>query len=69
MTLKEKVAEIQPDKVSDSGKIKGCPWCYPYLHPSLNADEIEHQMCSMAIGLGECEICWGREYKEDEAEA
>lgn len=68
MTLKEKVAEIQPNKVNEhiSGEIVGCPWCYPYLHHCLNADEIENQMCSMAVGLGKCEICWNRKYIEQE---
>ena len=43
MTLKEKIAEIKPDKISVHfyAGVYGCPAEYYVLHGSLEKDEIE----------------------------
>lgn len=56
MTLKEKVAEVEPGFVGDSfcGDVAGCPYGYHYL----NVSKPEH--CS---GVDpECTECWNREF-------
>lgn len=61
MTLREKVAEIEPDKISveQYGGVRGCPECYDYL----NAKDF----CIFCEGHSEstCAECWNREFKED----
>lgn len=55
MTLREKVAEVEPEKISngEAGGVCGCPSSYDYL----NAED--YPDCSS------CEKCWNREYKPE----
>lgn len=62
MTLKEKVAEIQPDCINDNlhGGVCGCPGYYSYLNVPL-----------LRFGVGcdafnHCEDCWNQPFKEQE---
>ena len=53
MTLREKVAEVEPEKISngEAGGVCGCPSYYDYL----NAED--YPDCSS------CEECWNQEWK------
>ena len=64
MTLKEKVAEMQPDKVKGRfvAGVCGCPNFYEELYNSLEIVEIEEHLCPDAVSG--CKDCWNREYKE-----
>lgn len=55
MTLREKVAEVEPEKISngEAGGVFGCPSYYDYL----NAED--YPDCSS------CEECWNQEYKPE----
>lgn len=68
MTLKEKVAEVEPDRVKEcyDGGVLGCPKHHPYL----NLDETEEAInckCDIPFYAYDiyCEDCWNREYKEE----
>ncbi len=65
MTLKEKVAEMQPDKVSGRfvAGVCGCPNFYEELYNSLETVEIENHICPYAVSG--CKACWNREYNEE----
>lgn len=68
MTLKEKINEIMPDKVSGrfvAGAF-GCPHQYEELCNSLETVEIENQACPDAVST--CVACWNREYIEPEVQ-
>ena len=58
MTLKEKVAEVDPGKISNkaTGGVYGCPSYYDYL----NAEDYPN--CNE---YGGCEKCWNQEYKPE----
>jgi len=68
MTLKEKINEIMPDKVSKrfSGGVLGCPYDYEELHNSIETVEIEDHTCPAAVIVIRCEACWNRPYIEPE---
>lgn len=70
MTLKEKINEIMPDKVSKrfSGGVLGCPYDYEELHNSLETVEIEDHTCPDAVIVIRCETCWNRPYIEPEVQ-
>lgn len=55
MTLKEKVAAMQPDCIDDcyDGGVYGCPAQYPYL----NRPELGNANCSSSIT---CKDCWNQ---------
>lgn len=57
MTLKEKVAEMEPDAINESfgGGVIGCPCAYGYL----NDDAGGSAPCACD---GNCSLCWSREY-------
>ena len=60
MTLKEKVAEMQPSCVDDgfSGGVMRCPANYPYLNkPELICYNTIHESC---------EACWNQPFEEQE---
>lgn len=61
MTLKEKVAEIMPERINAiyAGGIKGCPTDYNFL----NVTEID---CSDYCD--DCKKCWNTEFVEEEKE-
>lgn len=64
MTLKEKVAEMQPDQLEPliAGGVLLCPYNYSYLH-------IDNCMNPSApYNWDECETCWNREYIEKNKE-
>lgn len=54
MTLKEKVKEVEPDKLVATcpGGVMACPFDYSYLHQAE---------CS---GTMTCNECWSQEYVE-----
>lgn len=56
MTLREKVAEVEPEKISneEAGEVYGCPSYYDYL----NAEDYPN--CSS------CEECWNQEWTKPE---
>lgn len=68
MTLKEKVAEVHPDKVKGRfvAGVFGCPNRYKELYNSLEKVEIKKQTCPDAVSV--CEDCWNREYIEPEVQ-
>lgn len=68
MTLKEKVAEIMPDKVSKrfSGGVFACPYDYKELYNSLEIVETDDNTCPDAVVR--CEDCWNRPYIEPEVQ-
>lgn len=68
MTLKEKVAEMQPDKVSGRfvAGVCGCPNFYEELYNSLEIVEIEEHLCPDAVSG--CKDCWNRPYIEPEVQ-
>lgn len=55
MTLREKVAEVELEKISNGepGGVYGCPSSYDYL----NAEDYP--------GCSSCEECWNQEYKPE----
>ena len=65
MTLKEKVAEMHPDKVKGRfvAGVCGCPNRYKELYNSLETVEIENHICPYAVSG--CKACWNREYNEE----
>lgn len=74
MTLKEKIAEIKPDKISVHfyAGVYGCPAEYYVLHGSLEKDEIEMCACPEGLpfqgGVNGCVKCWNRPYIEPEVQ-
>lgn len=74
MTLKEKVAELQPLEINSlvTGGVIGCPRDYPYLHGSMTELEILGDVCGVDHCLSEtgrglnCQACWNRAYIEPE---
>ena len=56
MTLKEKVAEIQPDCIDSGcvGGVQGCPCNYSYL----NEPEMHISTCTEA----DCKKCWNKPF-------
>ena len=65
MTLKEKVAELQPLEINSlvTGGVIGCPRDYPYLLDSLYEPEILGDICGVEFN---CESCWNRPYIDPE---
>ena len=62
MTLKEKVAEMEPEKAGEGfGGCVGCPGGYDYLNDG--AGETAPCACE-----GDCWACWDREYVPKEEE-
>ena len=63
MTLKEKVAEMEPDKIYEvfGGGVEGCPDNYEYL----NYDAFGS--CPGTC-VGDCWLCWNREFVPVERE-
>lgn len=57
MTLKEKVAEMEPEKVKEGfiGGVDGCPGAYSYLNNGAGITE----PCDCG---GNCTFCWNREF-------
>lgn len=70
MTLKEKMAEVKPDKVKGRfiAGVCGCPYDYEELHNSLESVEIEDHTCPDAVIVIRCEACWNRPYIEPEVQ-
>lgn len=66
MTLKEKVAEMEPEKVRQGfrGGVDGCPCDYDFLNIRKT------EFCPFAEGNIEmtCETCWNREFVTVEEE-
>ncbi len=62
MTLKEKVAEVQPEQLEPmiAGGVLQCPYNYPYLHIDTCMNP------NTPYTWNECEACWNREYIEPE---
>lgn len=60
MTLREKVAEVEPGKISNkvAGGVRGCPSYYDYLNA------VDHPDCHFCSGIA-CDECWNREYKPE----
>lgn len=60
MTLREKVAEVEPEKISngEAGGVLGCPSHYDYLNV---ADHLNCYFCSDTT----CDECWNQEYKPE----
>ena len=64
MTLREKVAEVEPKLVDDNfyyGGVSGCPYKYNYLHASIP------KYCGGA-NEEKCSMCWNREYAPAESD-
>ena len=64
MTLREKVAEVEPKLVDDNfyyGGVSGCPDKYNYLHASVP------KYCGGA-NEEKCSMCWNREYAPAESD-
>lgn len=63
MTLKEKVAEMQPDEVDKAyiGGVLHCPWKYDFLGVKIECPYPELKVCEER-----CEKCWNRPYIEPE---
>lgn len=72
MTLKEKVAEIQPEELNFRviGGVMHCPNHYPYLYGSLTKQEIFGVVCGVAVfnEISDCWLCWNRKYIEPEVQ-
>ena len=76
MTLKEKVAEMQPSEINSlvAGGVIQCPREYPYLHGSITEEEISGVDCGVRHCLPEtggginCVACWNRKYIEPEVQ-
>ena len=68
MTLKEKMAEVKPDKVKGRfvAGVCGCPHRYKELYNSLEIVEIEEHICPDAVSG--CKDCWNRPYIEPEVQ-
>ena len=73
MTLKEKVAEVQPSRINSLvvGGVIGCPRNYAYLHGSISELEILGEACGVDCCLKtsrdlKCRTCWNRKYIEPE---
>ena len=66
MTLKEKMAEIMPNKVKEQfvAGVCGCPHRYRELHNSLETVEIEEHICPDEVSG--CKACWNRAHIEPE---
>ena len=60
MTLREKVAEVEPEMISNrtEGGVRGCPSYHSYL----NAEDYPN-----CHEYGSCEKCWNQEYKPEPA--
>lgn len=58
MTLREKVAEVEPEKISNlaGGGVIGCPPYYDYLNAANHPDWTD-------CGDITCNECWNQEYK------
>lgn len=65
MTLKEKVADMEPGKISETppGEIDVCPWEFDYLN-------INSKICPRDEygGLLTCAECWNREFVPEDEE-
>ena len=60
MTLREKVAEVEPGKINHraAGGVRGCPSYYDYLNA------VDHPDCYLHSDAT-CEKCWNQEWKCD----
>ena len=60
MTLREKVAEVEPGKISNraAGGVRGCPSSYDYLNA------VDHPNCYFCSDTT-CYECWSQEYKPE----
>ena len=58
MTLREKVAEVEPEMISNrtEGGVRGCPSYHSYLNAENYPNCYEY---------GSCEKCWNQEYKPE----
>lgn len=65
MTLKEKVAEVQPDAVGEIyiGGVKSCPFDYDFLWMERDCPFLDFPVCEKY-----CRKCWNRKYKEQEVQ-
>ena len=62
MTLREKLAEVNPDLVGErfTKGVSGCPYNYDFLHvDDLLCEVTEYHPASI---LDVCRECWNREY-------
>jgi len=61
MTLKDKVAEIEPENVSKScgGGVLGCPKDYDYLNAVAISECYER-----IVSRVDCKKCWNRKFTE-----
>ncbi len=59
MTLREKVAEVEPEKINNraAGGVRGCPSYYDYLNA------VDHPDCHFCSDTIFCDECWNQEYK------
>ena len=61
MTLKEKVAEVEPENADSTyAGAFGCPCDYDFLNAQPIQACYEH-----TTTIDDCTACWNREYKED----
>lgn len=62
MTLKEKVAEVQPEDINADafGGVEHCPFKYPFLHIERCPYPERYDFENI------CLLCWNREYTEPE---
>ena len=62
MTLKEKVAEIEPSFIDESikGGVHFCPGDYYYLLRHFECEECQKD----DVSHDACEACWNQEYIE-----
>lgn len=60
MTLREKVAEVEPGKINRraAGGVRGCPSYYDYLNA------VDHPYCYFCSDTT-CKECWNQEYKPE----
>ena len=60
MTLREKVAEVEPGKINRraAGGVRGCPSYYDYLNA------VDHPYCYFCSDTT-CYECWNQEYKPE----
>lgn len=63
MTLKEKVAEMDPSQLEPmiAGGVLKCPYDYPYLHVDTCDQNVPYTW-------DECEACWNRPCIEPEVQ-
>lgn len=65
MTLKEKVAEVEPDAIGNaySGGVSHCPYHYDFLNITL---EECRSICESSKSYDTCDECWNREFVNNE---